>query len=254
MSNNNKVKGILKGLRFISQIFDNDEKEGEIQIGHPTDVKHVAHIGWDGHGPSENNPSWMNEFKSVPGNSSAPLNHNGDIHSKGPDNSVQRASEDSMRRGSRSVNCEGQEKDLHELPKSFKRQSNSMGNIRESHAKEKSDRPRQPKKSSKPSQPNDLCNGSKPTEQPMHRDMDSLQLQRSDLPPKKSRPKMLKDGSNGGGGSSKSRSKANSRDSNSNQEGHSRSSSKSRNKRGSFDEDGQFESGSSENVLKSYPN
>nr|KYP62439.1 hypothetical protein KK1_016972 [Cajanus cajan] len=58
MSNNNKVKGILKGLRFISQIFDNEDKE-EIQIGHPTDVKHVAHIGWDGHGPSDNNPSWV---------------------------------------------------------------------------------------------------------------------------------------------------------------------------------------------------
>ncbi|KAL6954537.1 WD40 repeat protein [Sarracenia purpurea var. burkii] len=32
-----------------------------MQIGHPTDVKHVAHIGMDG--PSANTPSWMNEFK-----------------------------------------------------------------------------------------------------------------------------------------------------------------------------------------------
>ncbi|XP_061361297.1 CRIB domain-containing protein RIC7-like [Gastrolobium bilobum] len=49
-----KVKGLLKGLRYISQIFD--EKEEEIQIGLPTDVKHVAHIGSDD--PSANAPSW----------------------------------------------------------------------------------------------------------------------------------------------------------------------------------------------------
>lgn len=28
-----------------------------MQIGNPTDVKHVAHIGWDG--PSVNTPSWV---------------------------------------------------------------------------------------------------------------------------------------------------------------------------------------------------
>ncbi|XP_019465240.1 PREDICTED: CRIB domain-containing protein RIC1 [Lupinus angustifolius] len=55
-----KVKGLLKGLRYISQIFD--EKEDEIQIGFPTDVKHVAHIGSDD--PSATAPSWMNEYKS----------------------------------------------------------------------------------------------------------------------------------------------------------------------------------------------
>ncbi|GAB2298562.1 hypothetical protein Dimus_032630 [Dionaea muscipula] len=56
-----KMKGLLKGLRYISQIFE-EEEEKEIQIGFPTDVKHVAHIGWDG--PTTNAPSWMNEFKS----------------------------------------------------------------------------------------------------------------------------------------------------------------------------------------------
>ncbi|XP_076887245.1 uncharacterized protein LOC143537341 [Bidens hawaiensis] len=39
---------------------DND-KEPEIQIGAPTDVKHVAHIGCDG--PSSSAPTWMNEFQ-----------------------------------------------------------------------------------------------------------------------------------------------------------------------------------------------
>lgn len=34
-----------------------EEKEPEMQIGLPTDVKHVAHIGWDG--PSLESPSWV---------------------------------------------------------------------------------------------------------------------------------------------------------------------------------------------------
>ncbi|XP_072968804.1 uncharacterized protein [Typha angustifolia] len=57
-----KMKGLLKGLRYISQIFDT--KEQEMQIGHPTDVKHLAHIGWDN--ASVEPPSWMNEFRSPP--------------------------------------------------------------------------------------------------------------------------------------------------------------------------------------------
>ncbi|XP_043807616.1 CRIB domain-containing protein RIC10 isoform X3 [Manihot esculenta] len=35
-----------------------------MEIGYPTDVKHVAHIGWDG--ASGTPPSWMNEFKTPP--------------------------------------------------------------------------------------------------------------------------------------------------------------------------------------------
>lgn len=35
-----------------------------MEIGYPTDVKHVAHIGWDGHGHSGSAPSWMSEFKT----------------------------------------------------------------------------------------------------------------------------------------------------------------------------------------------
>ncbi|KAM0941883.1 putative CRIB domain-containing protein RIC1 [Dioscorea sansibarensis] len=94
-----KMKGLLKGLRYISQIFgtyklttstpfvlhlcytgffsthlingspESEDEEPEMQIGYPTDVKHVAHIGWDGPSVSSN-PSWMNEFRSA----SAPLN------------------------------------------------------------------------------------------------------------------------------------------------------------------------------------
>ncbi|KAL0407281.1 UNVERIFIED_CONTAM: CRIB domain-containing protein RIC10 [Sesamum latifolium] len=58
-----KMKGIYKGFKYtLSQIFV--VKEREMEIGYPTDVKHVAHIGWDG--PSGNAPTWMNEFKTGP--------------------------------------------------------------------------------------------------------------------------------------------------------------------------------------------
>lgn len=35
-----------------------------MQIGYPTDVKHVAHIGMDG--PSANTPSWVGCFFYLP--------------------------------------------------------------------------------------------------------------------------------------------------------------------------------------------
>lgn len=37
-------------------------QEHEMEIGFPTDVKHVAHIGWDG--PSVCGPSWVDELKT----------------------------------------------------------------------------------------------------------------------------------------------------------------------------------------------
>lgn len=125
------MKGLLKGLRYISQIFDN-EKEPEMQIGYPTDVKHVAHIGWDG--PSVNSPSWMNEFKS----SSAPLNFKGEPQE---DNALTWVSEDSSsRRNSRSSRVDG---DISELPKSSRRNS-----ISETPTKEKLEKPRRSTRSS----------------------------------------------------------------------------------------------------------
>lgn len=56
------MKGLFKGFKYVAHIFD--EKEPEMEIGFPKDVKHVAHIGWDG--PSASKPSWMNEYKSSP--------------------------------------------------------------------------------------------------------------------------------------------------------------------------------------------
>ncbi|KAI4371125.1 hypothetical protein MLD38_019393 [Melastoma candidum] len=59
-----KIRGFYKGFKFISQMFVVKEQEVEMEIGCPTDVKHVAHIGWDG--PSGNGPAWMKEFSKTP--------------------------------------------------------------------------------------------------------------------------------------------------------------------------------------------
>ncbi|KAI4349372.1 hypothetical protein L6164_009964 [Bauhinia variegata] len=207
MSNNkvkdNKVKGgLLKGFRYISHIFES-EKEQEIEIGFPTDVKHVAHIGWDG--PSVNTPTWMNEFKSSPspGLASAPLNLNGDIN-KGTDDSVKWVSDDT-RRGSRSTASNSQARDLPELPKSSRRQS--TGSVTDSPSREKSDKPR----SRRPSKPKDSTDGSRSTRKSGHTDS----LQGSESParsipdvPKKTRRKKSKDTSTNIGSASKLRVKA----------------------------------------------
>uniref|UniRef100_A0A0E0LER4 CRIB domain-containing protein n=1 Tax=Oryza punctata TaxID=4537 RepID=A0A0E0LER4_ORYPU len=49
-----KMKGIFKGLKIISQIFAL-QKQHEMEIGCPTDVRHVSHIGV---GTSDACPSW----------------------------------------------------------------------------------------------------------------------------------------------------------------------------------------------------
>ncbi|RLM74090.1 CRIB domain-containing protein RIC10-like [Panicum miliaceum] len=62
-----KVKGFFKGLKVISRIFV--AKEHEMEIGYPTDVKHVAHIGWDS-ATGNASPSWMNGIMASPNFSS----------------------------------------------------------------------------------------------------------------------------------------------------------------------------------------
>ncbi|XP_022769873.1 CRIB domain-containing protein RIC6-like [Durio zibethinus] len=184
MSSNNKMKGLLKGLRYISQIFDN-EKEPEMQIGLPTDVKHVAHIGWDG--PSVNSaPSWMNEFKSPPGLSSAPLANGGEVREEDP---VKWVSQDgSCRKGSRRQSSSS--RDMPELPKSSKRSSSTDGNVTdESSMKEKPDKPRQSRKPSKNSSSKDR----KPKDPNQATDSTSQDL--PGLPKKSGRRKKSKDSS-----------------------------------------------------------
>ncbi|XP_020520177.1 CRIB domain-containing protein RIC10-like isoform X2 [Amborella trichopoda] len=53
-----------------------------MEIGYPTDVRHVAHIGWDN---SINAPSWMREFKTVPDFSSTSLSNFGEPKDPDPD-------------------------------------------------------------------------------------------------------------------------------------------------------------------------
>jgi len=79
------MKGLLRGLRYITHIFE--DKEQEMEIGFPTDVKHVAHIGMDG--PSTNSPSWMSGFKSVPGLANEPSNANGPLRNSAKNFSVE---------------------------------------------------------------------------------------------------------------------------------------------------------------------
>ncbi|KAA8550731.1 hypothetical protein F0562_002415 [Nyssa sinensis] len=83
-----------------------DEKEPEMQIGFPTDVKHVAHIGWDG--PAVDSPSWMKDFNSPPGFQSGPLNINQEVKDN-PE--IKWVSEDSRRTSSRAQNKAGQRVD-----------------------------------------------------------------------------------------------------------------------------------------------
>ncbi|KAL3531210.1 hypothetical protein ACH5RR_010532 [Cinchona calisaya] len=192
---NTKMKGLLKGLRYISQIFD-EEKEPEMEIGFPTDVKHVAHIGWDG--PSVDSPSWMKEFKSPSAFQSAPLAIPGDPK-ENPE--IKWVSEDG--KNARGKNSSA--KDQSERPKSSRRQS-SKENSSDSPRKEKTrhSRKHHSKDSSdsvKNRQAQDSSGGVAGSESPS-RNLPDI--------PKKSRRKKSKESVNGGSsGSVRSRRKDN---------------------------------------------
>ncbi|OIW11255.1 hypothetical protein TanjilG_28346 [Lupinus angustifolius] len=241
MSNNSKVKGLLKGLRFISQIFET-EKEPEIEIGLPTDVKHVAHIGVDNNHYDNSSVTLMNGLESIPRLSSASVDLNEDIHSKRSYNSERQVNEDSSRGGSsRHVDYEGNEREF------SRSRRQSTGNMRECQAKEKSDKPRQQKKPSKHHSKDSSSNVTKSTEH-----VDSFQLQENNssnnnLPPKKCRSKPnSKDGSVGGR-SDPSKSRAQTKD-------HNDESSHYRSKHKSFEKDAKIETECNENIFRNYPN
>uniref|UniRef100_A0A7N0ZWJ5 CRIB domain-containing protein n=1 Tax=Kalanchoe fedtschenkoi TaxID=63787 RepID=A0A7N0ZWJ5_KALFE len=118
-----KMKGLIKGFRYISQIFEED-KEPEMQIGLPTDVKHVAHIGWDG--PSVNSPSWMTNFKSDLDFTSSGLTLPEDATRGLPP--IKPPSEDSSSQ-SRRVSESAATRNLPDLPKASRRHASSNGTI-----------------------------------------------------------------------------------------------------------------------------
>ncbi|XP_058101560.1 CRIB domain-containing protein RIC7-like isoform X1 [Magnolia sinica] len=173
-----KMKGLFKGLRYISQIFDPNCKEHEMQIGHPTDVKHVAHIGWDG--PSVNPPTWMNEYRSGPETSSAPPSS----AVEGKDSPANWAPEEITDIGMEASPTP----ELPDLPKPSRR-NQSSGSSSRSQSRDSSDAPRQPRRHQNSS--------------------NSIDSMATDLPavPKSSRRKKSK-GSSSGGSTRSGRSKA----------------------------------------------
>ncbi|KAA3474920.1 CRIB domain-containing protein RIC7-like [Gossypium australe] len=162
-SSNNKMKGLLKGLRYISEIFEN-EKEPEMQIGLPTDVKHVAHIGWDGPSSVNSAPSWMNEFKSD-GRDDDPAKcvsqgtiyqflHGTIVQSLGNfNNFISYQMSDGINREGSKGQSSSSVTDMAEVPKSSKRSSTSTKTSKEeSTVKEKGDKPSK-EKPDKPDKP-----------------------------------------------------------------------------------------------------
>ncbi|XP_043804887.1 CRIB domain-containing protein RIC6 [Manihot esculenta] len=206
-----KMKGLLKGLRYISQIFEN-EKEAEMQIGLPTDVKHVAHIGWDG--PAVNSPSWVtfNVFFFLINYTLIPelydVYHFNDEQRRMKISNFSESSfdwyEQSMvdsacRKTSRRAS-DFLSRDLPELPKSSRRHS-SAGGAGDSPPKEKTEKKHSKRSSKKESK--ELTDG-KPS-----RSKDSSDSSSNPDAPKKSRRKKSKDAASVGASTSKSsRSKA----------------------------------------------
>ncbi|KAL0383638.1 UNVERIFIED_CONTAM: CRIB domain-containing protein RIC7 [Sesamum calycinum] len=185
-----KVKGLFKGLRYISQIFEED-KEQDMQIGLPTDVKHVAHIGWDG--PSVDAPSWMKEFKS------APLELNGETRD---DPDIKWVSEDS-RRSIRSTDSPGS--DPSEAPRPSRRHHSADGSPGGSpKKKDPSTKSRQPRRN----QSSATEGSTRSARQLQESSLGSDSPSRPDIP-KKTRRKKSKETVNGGG-STRSRTKLNS--------------------------------------------
>ncbi|XP_020246617.1 CRIB domain-containing protein RIC4-like [Asparagus officinalis] len=67
-----RLQKLVKGFKTLPQKFqayrEGDEVEMEMEIGFPTDVQHVGHIGWDGLNDASPMQSWDKapEFMSVP--------------------------------------------------------------------------------------------------------------------------------------------------------------------------------------------
>lgn len=72
------VARLLRGFKNLSQIFavydeeeEEEEEEREMVIGLPTDVKHVAHIGWDGSTSTTSSVRSWNRAAPPPSSSSS---------------------------------------------------------------------------------------------------------------------------------------------------------------------------------------
>ncbi|PSS24010.1 CRIB domain-containing protein [Actinidia chinensis var. chinensis] len=57
----NRIHRLVKSIKSFSQLFVyKEEREMEMEIGLPTDVKHVTHIGWDGTTTTNPVKGWEN--------------------------------------------------------------------------------------------------------------------------------------------------------------------------------------------------
>ncbi|RZC62401.1 hypothetical protein C5167_024153 [Papaver somniferum] len=182
------MKGILKGLRYISQIFENDyeeEEEEEMQIGCPTDVQHVAHIGVEG--PAVANPSWMNGKKSEASESASKAkNKKGEANTK---SKAKNASQDLSQEG---TDLPQSTQDISEVAKpSRNRRHSTSVTLNSSETQELE----VPKKSSRRGHSLDLTEQKKSSATKKSKDHSSSSNEGLDAPsiPKSSRKKKLKE-------------------------------------------------------------
>ncbi|KAM3234320.1 CRIB domain-containing protein RIC6 [Capsicum annuum] len=172
-----KVKGLLKGLRYISHVFDDDKKK-DMQIGFPTDVQHVAHVGWDG--KSVDNPSWMKEYKSPGAFQSAPLALSPRELKETPD--IKWVSEDSNRRPRNAANSSPTKEKPDKLRTSRRHSTTENGSNENTTNKE----PGTKSRSSRRHHHKDTSDG--------HKSSESVGKNNHDIPKKSRRKKSKEDG------------------------------------------------------------
>lgn len=68
-------KGLLDSQLFSDKMETDDEDGDDMEIGYPTDVKHVGHIGWDGFSKPNSLQNTMKDWNQ-PQSARAPVSHN----------------------------------------------------------------------------------------------------------------------------------------------------------------------------------
>ncbi|PHT44435.1 hypothetical protein CQW23_13593 [Capsicum baccatum] len=156
----------------------NDDKKKDMQIGFPTDVQHVAHIGWDG--KSVDNPSWMKEYKSPGAFQSAPLALSPRELKETPD--IKWVSEDSNRRSRNAANS-SPTKEKPDKPRTSRRHSTTE-NVSNENTTNKE--PGTKSRSSRRHHHKDTSDG--------HKSSESVGKNNHDIPKKSRRKKSKEDG------------------------------------------------------------
>ncbi|PHU13447.1 hypothetical protein BC332_14652 [Capsicum chinense] len=156
----------------------NDDKKKDMQIGFPTDVQHVAHVGWDG--KSVDNPSWMKEYKSPGAFQSAPLAVSPRELKETPD--IKWVSEDSNRRPRNGANS-SPTKEKPDKPRTSRRHSTTENGSNENTTNKE---PGTKSRSSRRHHHKDTSDG--------HKSSESVGKNNHDIPKKSRRKKSKEDG------------------------------------------------------------